>query len=94
LQYVGAPTILTIVIDNHRGILVLLAFLAEIRQFGGESTERREDSPQRARRAQKKAWRRKICREWWGERVGENSEMERLIMLEGGYTPYFAYLRE
>ena len=94
LQYVGAPTILTIVIDNHWGILVLFAFLAEIRRFVEESTEEKEDSPQRARRAQRRTWRRKICRERRDERVGENSEMERLIMLEGGYTPYFAYLRE
>jgi len=82
LQYVGAPTILTIVIDNHWGILVLFAFLAEIRRFVEESTEEKEDSPQRARRAQRRTWRRKICRERRDERVGENSEMERLIMLE------------
>ena len=87
LQYVGAPTILTIVIDNHWGILVLFAILAEIRQFGEEGTEKKEDSPQGARRAQGRAWRRKNCRERRGERVGENSEMERLIMLEGGVYP-------
>jgi Ni/Co efflux regulator RcnB len=94
LQYVGAPTILTTIIDNHWGILVLFAILAEIRQFGEEGQEKKEDSSQRARRAQRRAWRRKNCRERRGERVEENSEMERLIMLEGGVPPYSAYQGE
>jgi hypothetical protein len=66
------------------------------------------DSPQRTRRAQrgrggrKKKRGRKSAVERCGKRVGDDSEMGRLIMLEealrgfgqGGYTPLFSYQGE